>query len=403
MFDEKKLWKERFSSTNKELGRYLRYIFNGHLVIVLVFLLGTAAYYYQEWLRTLPTDFPAAIVLAVFLGGILTYSPVYTYLLEADRIFLLPLETKLGNYFKRSIGISFVFQVYLITVGLAVFMPMYAHVNHGSFRAFVPFLLVISAVKLVNILIKWRVQFYVEKRVHVIDSCIRYFINGSLLYFLFANASPLYAGLIWLMLLGLYFYYSSQTKNMGLKWGSLIEQEEKRMAAFYRLANMFTDVPQLRNSVKRRKWLDWLFGTLPYVKEKTYSHLYARTFLRAGDYFGLFIRLTIIGALVIYFISFGYGQLLFVLLFLYLTGFQLLPLWMHYQNKLWVMLYPIKEADRLRSFQRLLVMVLGIQSLFLSLPILLKGDLLIGLLAIFSGWIFTYFYVFIYSQQRLKL
>ena len=50
-FNEKQLWRARAGQTAKEYGQYLKYIFNGHLVIVLVFLLGTAAYYYQAWLK----------------------------------------------------------------------------------------------------------------------------------------------------------------------------------------------------------------------------------------------------------------------------------------------------------------------------------------------------------------
>ena len=93
MFDEKLLWKERFSRTSKELSRYLRYIFNGHLIIVLVFLLGSAAYYYQEWLKIIPNNFPSAVIMAVSIALLLTYSPIYTFMSEADRIFLIPLET----------------------------------------------------------------------------------------------------------------------------------------------------------------------------------------------------------------------------------------------------------------------------------------------------------------------
>ena len=48
---------------------------------------------------------------------------------------------------------------------------------------------------------------------------------------------------------------------MGLKWDLLIAQEEKRMASFYRLANLFTDVPKLKDTVKRRKWLDIIHST----------------------------------------------------------------------------------------------------------------------------------------------
>jgi ABC-2 type transport system permease protein len=45
MFDEKKLWKDRSVHRLKEFGVYLRYILNGHLVVVLLFLIGTAAFY----------------------------------------------------------------------------------------------------------------------------------------------------------------------------------------------------------------------------------------------------------------------------------------------------------------------------------------------------------------------
>ena len=37
MFDEKKLWSQRAGLRAKDLGRYLRYIFNGHLVVVMLF------------------------------------------------------------------------------------------------------------------------------------------------------------------------------------------------------------------------------------------------------------------------------------------------------------------------------------------------------------------------------
>ena len=40
MFDDKKLWKDRAGRRAKDLGSYLRYIFNRHLVIVLLFLIG---------------------------------------------------------------------------------------------------------------------------------------------------------------------------------------------------------------------------------------------------------------------------------------------------------------------------------------------------------------------------
>ncbi|MFE8696286.1 ABC transporter permease [Cytobacillus sp. FJAT-53684] len=401
MFDEKKLWKERFSQTSKELSRYLRYIFNGHIVIVMVFLLGTAAFYYQEWLTTIPEQFPAAIIMAIVLASILTYSPIFTFLTEADRIFLLPLENRLQGFFKRSMVVSYLFQAYLLIMGLAVFMPMYARINEGDFQAFLPFFTAMLVIKVMNLLIRWKVQYYVEKSVHLTDSLIRYAVNAVFLFFLFSNESLLLLLPEVFLLILLLLFYRNSTKEKGLKWEFLIEQEERRMTSFYRLANMFTDVPNLRDRVKRRLWLDWLFSKLEYGQKNTFSYLFIRTFLRAGDYFGLFIRLTIIGAAGIYLISFGFGQILLILLFMYLTGFQLVPLWNHHQHKLWVKLYPVDEELKSKSFKQLLSKILYVQAFLLSIAVLVKGEGVMALIALIAGVGFAYFFTNIYIQKKL--
>lgn len=402
MFDEKLLWKERFSRTSKELSRYLRYIFNGHLVIVFVFLIGTAAYYYQEWLKTVPETFPAAIIMAFCMALLISYSPIFTFMSDADRIFLLPLETKLGGYFRKSILISFSLQIYLIVIGLAIFMPMYAALNNGEFKRFFPFLFVLLGAKLLNMLIRWHVQFYRETNVHTIDSFIRYFVNLVLLYFLFSNASLYLTVVVLIILFGLYAYYRQQSKNKGVKWEFLIEQDERRMTSFYRLANMFTDVPKLKNRVKRRKYLDVLLK-VAFQQKNSYTYLYMRTFIRSGDYWGLFIRLTVIGGVMVYFLSNGIGQVINVVVFIFLTGFQLLPLWKHHQHHTMLALYPLSEKVKEQSFLRLLRIVLWVQTVILSMIILIKGSPIDAFIALGLGFLFSYYFVFIYCKRKLKV
>ncbi|MFJ7728043.1 ABC transporter permease [Neobacillus sp. NPDC097160] len=402
MFDEKKLWKDRAGGRMKDLGRYLRYIFNGHLVIVLLFLIGTAAFYYQKWLETLSPNFPAELILAVIIGIFVTYSPVYNFLLEADRVFLLPLEDQLKGYFLRSGIASFVFQGYILLMVLAVLMPMYAHVSDNGFSSFIPFLVVLLIVKVWNLAVTWKIHYYVESSVHKLDMVVRYFINAAFSFLLFKQAN-LFIFLVIALIMGFYYYsFLMRTKKMGLKWDQLIEQEEKRMASFYRLANMFTDVPKLKDTVKRRKWLDVFISSIRFSQEKTYLYLFSRTFLRSSDYLGLFLRLTVIGALGIYFISFGLGQILLSVLFLYLTGFQLLPLWNHHQNKLWVDLYPVAQKYKTASFHLILMTILAIQAAIFTLFILIKGEFLISILALLAGLAFSYIFVYFYGKNRLK-
>lgn len=402
MFDEKKLWKDRSGSRIKDLGRYLRYIFNGHLVIVLLFLIGTAAFYYQKWIQTLSADFPAELIIAIIIGIFLTYSPVYNFLLEADRVFLLPLEDKLKGYFLRSGVVSLVFQGYVLLLALAVLMPIYAHISNNGFRGFISFLIVLIAAKAWNLLVTWKINYYVERSVHMWDMIVRYFLNAVFCYLLFKQANLFILSIIALVMVFYLYSFSVRTRRMGLKWDQLIDQEEKRMSAFYRLANMFTDVPKLRDTVKRRKWLDLFISGIPFSQEKTYLYLFSRTFLRSSDYFGLFIRLTVIGAAAIYFISFGWGQILLCILFLYLTGFQLLPLMHHHQDKIWVDLYPVAPKFKQAAFYIILMGIVTIQAIVFALFILIKGEPVMALLGLTAGLVFNWFFVYIYSKNRLQ-
>jgi ABC-2 type transport system permease protein len=402
MFDEKKLWKDRSVHRLKEFGVYLRYILNGHLVVVLLFLVGTAAFYYQNWISSLSQEFPAEMIIAVILGIFLTHSPVYTFLLEADQVFLIPLETRLKGYFLRSGLISLIFQGYILLMILAILMPMYAHVSTNGFQSFFIFLLILLAIKAWNISVSWKIHYYVQPSVYRWDMLVRYFINVIFTFLLFNDANVLFL-LIFVFILAFYFYsFNVRTKKMGLKWDLLIEKEEKRMASFYRLANLFTDVPKLKDTVKRRKWLDWLINQISFSQDKTYNYLFARTFLRSSDYLGLFIRLTVIGGLALYFISFGAGQIVLSLLFIYLTGFQLLPLWNHHQNKLWIDLYPVSQDHKTTAFHLLLMRILSIQSFIFTVIILFKGEWMFSLINLLSGLLFSFLFVNVYSKKRLK-
>lgn len=402
MFDEKKLWKVRASHRLKELGVYLRYIFNGHLVIVLLFLLGMSAFYYQNWVKTIPSHYPAEIIMAVVIGLFLTYSPVYNFLLEADQVFLLPLEDRLKGYFLRSGITSLIFQGYILLMVFAAFMPLYARVSENGFQSFFLFFVLLLVLKAWNLVVGWRIQYYVETSVYLSDMLVRYLLNAAFTFLLFSQANVLFLLICSLILAAYYRYFYIRTKSIGLKWDILIGQEEKRMASFYRLANLFTDVPKLKDTVKRRKWLDLFINWIPFSQDKTYHYLFSRTFLRSSDYLGLFIRLTVIGAIALYYISFGLGQILLVVLFLYLTGFQLLPLWNHHQNKLWVDLYPVSPKYKKAAFHYILMVIMVIQSLFFTIIIALKGEWLTSLYILISGILFSYLFVYVYSKNRLK-
>ena len=135
---------------------------------------------------------------------------------------------------------------------------------------------------------------------------------------------------------------------------------------------------------------------------KHITYLLARTFLRSGDYLGLLVRLSVIGGGGIYYLTFGIGQIVLVVLFLYLTGFQLLPLWKHHQNHSMLELYPISQKVKESSFLRILRNVLALQALLLSVVILIKGDPLAAVISLLAGIVFCIYFVYYYSKRKIR-
>ncbi|WP_231893399.1 ABC transporter permease [Rossellomorea aquimaris] len=395
------IWKKRIVEYNQELQKYLKYMFNDHLLFVLIFALGGAAFTYNQWVKTLEPTFPAPIIMAVILGVLLAWSPVYTFLREADAVFLLPLEGRLSGYFTKNIWISFMFQSYIQLLVLAALMPMYVAVTGSTFKRFFPLLAFILALKVWNLYVRWFMLRFQEKEAHWMDSLLRVLLSGAIVFLVLSGAPywmTILIGII-MLLYALYFYQTSKTKN--LKWDLLINLEQQRMLIFYRIANMFTDVPKLKGRIHRRKWLDGLVKT-PFSEEYTYRFLYLRSLVRTSEYSGLYVRLTLIGAVLIYTNQSLLVGVLTAVLFLYLTGFQLIPLFKRFDYKIWVLLYPVSRELKKSSFQKVMNQSMMLQAVVFSLPFLIKGMLLECVITLLLGLSFSLLFSQYYLVQRLK-
>src|SRR5699024_3758123 len=139
-----------------------------------------------------------------------------------------------------------------------------------------------------------------------------------------------------------------------------------RMQFFYRFANMFTDVPHLKNKVKKRHWLVSLLPDPPWKQSSTYDYLYRITFIRGGDYLGMYIRLIVIGGLLIYFVPNLWLKLLFALLFLYMSSFQMMTLYNHHRTVMWLDLYPVEKTVRQQALLKLLLQLAVLQSILFA-------------------------------------
>jgi ABC-2 type transport system permease protein len=403
MFNSHDLFMKRFSSHLKETSRYLKYIFNGHIAFAMLFFIAAAAYYYQQWLAKLPEDFPTAWLMGVVFGIVVSYSPVRTLLKEPDLVFLIAAEHKMSAYFRNSLIYSFVIQLYMVALAVAAFGPLYsASFPEREGKEYLFTILVVLIFKLWNLIANWWMLKIRENNIRYIDQAARFLLNTAVFYFLL-NGEMILAGITTILFIIIFLYdLGLSRKQAGVAWELLVEKDQHRMQSFYRFANLFTDVPHLKNRIRPCHWLvAFVEKRIPFEKRFTYDYLYRITFLRGGDYLGMYIRLIVIGGLFIYFIPNMWIKIIFAILFLYMSSFQMMTLYQHHRTIMWLDIYPVEVEYRKHALIKWIVQLAIIQTVLYAVVFLLTQIYIGSLVTLVGGILFTYLFTNGYIKRKI--
>ena len=321
MMDLQSIWTKRFGAYVYELQKYLRFVITGHLAIVFIFLIGAGGFAYSEWLQTVEPTFPSILLASVVTSLVLFSSQTATLLHRADAVYLLPLESSLEQYMKNGRSYSTLVQSALPLVVLFIFIPLLSRTTTlTTFDYVLAFLGVIF--------LKWAFvqgEYYFRRAYHGRFQLVR--IIGQLLL-AFASVYTLLIGwYIVPLVIGLGYAFSMKyfAKNKPFPWEHMITIEENRMMRFYRFANYFTDVPHVQGSKRRRSYMNLLMTkAFPLKREKTYAFLYSRMLIRIDDMFRLWLRLTVILAIIVYFLDAFIPTLIIISVLTFATAFQLI-------------------------------------------------------------------------------
>ncbi|EUJ22914.1 ABC transporter permease [Listeria grandensis FSL F6-0971] len=399
-FDAVDLFKKRFGSYMEEVSRYMRYMLNDHLLFVLIIGVGAFVYSYSGWVKTLTPAFPAVALMVILLTAAIAVTTINTLLKRPDAVYLIVQEKAMDQYFKKANATSFWMQIYIFILVLAACMPMYAAVTGFSFSRFFPLLIVMLLIKLWNVYFQWETM-----KLENTDTTwlfVRIIVSAALIYLVLAFnliwSIPVVLGI----LLASYLWMKRKTVGLTIKWEYLIDKEEARMNRFYRLANLFTDVPHLKGTVRRRAYLDFLYHPIPYAKEKTFAYLWSRTFVRTNEFMGLYARLTVIAFLLLVFVQGFYLNIIFSLLFIYLTGFQFIPMLRHFDGQVMLKLYPIDDHFRRRSFIHFLRILLVAQALLFGIVGIAQNGSIGGVIILAVNLAFVAVFTFMYVPYRVK-
>lgn len=402
MFNPVELFKQRLSGHIKLLNRYLRYIFNGHFMIALLFIIITLAIYYQQWLENVNEDFPAALVIALVLGFVVSYNPIQMFLKQPDKVFLIVREEQMHQYFRLTLVYNYVVQLYLVLIAMAAVMPLYGQVysSRGKQDYFFLFVIIL-VVKAWNLISNWYMLKIRNVNIRILDKILRTILSIALFYFLLLDKLVLIFTLFFFIVIVNNIILAR--KQSGLAWDVLIENDQNRLALFYRFVSMFADAPQTTKRLKKRRLLASLINkNIPFKHDATFDYLYRLTFIRSGDYLSMYVRLIVIGGLVIFFVPNIWLKIIFALLFIYMANFQMVTLFYHHRTSVWMDLYPVNQTIREKAFLKWLAQLTLIQTIIFAALFLVWLDIASFTLTLVAGTLFNYLFNYRYVKRKIE-
>ena len=345
----KDLFLKRKQAFRKECVGYLRYVLNDHFVLFLLVLLGFLAYQYSQLLQHFPENhWPILLFVGITSVLLLLWGGIATYMETPDKLFLLVGEEEIKLHLQRQTGISLVFWLFVQTLFLLLFAPLFLAMGY-DLPVFLVYVLLLGVGK----------------------------------YFLFHQKA------------------SKFFTETGLNWDFVISQESKRKQVLLRFFALFTQVKGVSNSVKRRAYLDFILKAVQKVPSKIWQNLYLRSYLRNGDLFALSLRLLLLSLLALVFIEQAWIATAVVVLFNYLLLFQLLALYHAFDYQYLTQLFPLEKGEKEKGLKQI---VLGVGSAVLLLELLVGAVVFqekIALLALVGASLFLQLFYLPYQLKRL--
>ncbi|MYL65773.1 hypothetical protein GLW07_20635 [Bacillus hwajinpoensis] len=380
------LWKERAGAFWNIAMRYFRLIGNSSFLFTLVLALIFGAYYYSEILKVLPESFPGVAVITIVAAIVLVRTPLRFFLSEADLVFMLPAENRLQGYFRKSLMYSFALQVFTTVVVMTILAPLYQHEMAAGTGYYVFVICVLIVLKGANVLMKWMELYLPAHHSTIVYILARLAVTIIFTYLLLIQAQWFYVALAAVLFVVTFFLmFLPLQRKYAIKWEKLLAMDEKQSMKFYRTANLFTDVPKLKQSVKQRRFLSSL-GEKLLPSDSVYATLYQKAFIRSNEYFGIYFRLWLLGLAVVAFVPGLIGKVIGAALVIYLTATQLRTLYPHYQAHVMVKLYPLSDHEQGKAFRLMLLRLLGAQAVtFAALSYLLSLDVIVFLSVVLAG------------------
>lgn len=373
----------------------IKILSNQGVLFAAIALIAAASGLYANGLKQMEADFPAVWLMAAAVTLVIYQGKTRTFLREADLVFLLPAEPRLTGYFRSSYRYGSFWQAVQVLLIMVVCGPLYFWVPLGDSVSF--------AITVAGLLVVKQWSYHV--RWHRMMSKQRSWYTPVLLLVLSFMLSYSLIARDWIWLLGgataasVWTLLELRRPKLGLPWQDLLEAEENTLASWRAVANFFVDIPQIKQRIRERKWLDPLIERIPEDRNRPYQFLYTRTFVRYSEYYGIFLRLIVFVAVILLFIKSYWLAVGIYLAGLFLMAFQLPMLGSERKYPDLIQTYPLRPEDKRVGISRLAFALLTVQSVLMIVPLIATGHhrwitvLVILLTGIAFSWLLSLHYV----------
>ncbi|MBW7474489.1 ABC transporter permease [Paenibacillus oenotherae] len=375
------IWRQRAGRFWQESMPYIRYMVQSGVPLVASMLLFTGIASYVGLLRAVPAAFPFTWVGVIVLTPFSCWSPLRTWLREADTVFLMPREAEMKLYLGQSFRYNGIAGTAALLLLCLIYCPLYVQ---GPGQLDWPLLLLAAVlVKLLNTAGAWQERRMPWQGARFSIRMLRWIVTAAGLALLLQASPWLAVAYVIAAALLMALLYRSQRKYR-LPWLLLIAEETRTRRRYNVFFSAFTDVPSERAQVAKRNYLAWLAARSRYSKGNAFVYLYGHTLIRT-ELGGIIMRLTALGTVVGTLtahsgLGLGWGSAGVNLLFVWLTGVQLGSLVQSHRHSVWRHVYPLPDKARLSALLRIdrIASLICISVLWLPQIILLPGQ---GLLA----------------------
>ncbi|TCZ70545.1 ABC transporter permease [Paenibacillus albiflavus] len=364
------IWRQRKAIFNKEALGYWAYVLRSNFVGYMFLLLIVGIYYYVKVLGDLPTDYPYWWIVMLVLVPLLAMGSIRTFIVQPDRMFLLPLEGQLSGYFRLAFRYSMTIHSIRLIFGLLAVWPLYLHCKGAEAQ---PIWLVIGLLLLAKwavLLSNWQESKLVSRQARQLSALFRWIAALAMIPIAFIYG-VMWAALLLIIVALCWIIALRLIRQHTTGWETLIEREQTSRRRHYRFFAMFIDVTPLPPTVRKRGILSLITNMYRFHSSNTHLYLFTKTWLRT-DLFSMFLRTTIAAFFIAIVVSSDGVRTAILVIGAFISALQLTTLRDTHRYTFWLQMYPIPVTKQVGAVLAIMQTALTAQAILFALTLLLR-------------------------------